>query len=138
MAILVAFGIGFRPLESQHALVTVPRTERMGFWIVGAGMPGGFLACSLYLKTNEADGDINQRLLFQVGTVVHAFAKPFVVGGDWQMEHDVLPSGWVQAAHGAIKRVGQPTCISTAAASEIDYFVVGHGMQLFLCEVEHH
>eukprot|EP00972_Heterocapsa_arctica_P042747 6303822-Heterocapsa_arctica.AAC.2 len=108
----------------------------MGFWIVGCGIRGGLLMCSLYLITGEAEGGKNQDLLFPVGAVIPAMGKSYIIGADWQMEPEFLPAGWVKAIGGHIRAAGKPTCNSWASASGIDYFVVGKAVEMCAMEVE--
>jgi hypothetical protein len=115
-------------VEETHPMVVFPRDERMAFWHVGTGVRGGFVAASLYLITGQGDGPLNQALLFKAGAAIHTLAKPFVVGADWQMEPDMVTQGWLSYVGGKVCASGRPTCISNTCQSEIDFFVIGKGL----------
>ena len=138
VAILVRLGIGYARAEESHSLVRIPRDERMAFWHVGCGLRGGFIAGSLYLVTGQADGQVNQDLLFRAGDVLHTIAKPFVLGADWQMEPSLMPAGWLRYVGAKLVTSGRPTCTSAACLSEIDFFVMGKGLETLAghCEVD--
>ena len=54
-----------------------------------AGRPISYLMCLLYFHTNQDLSDCNLDLLTNLGSVVRAMHRPFVVGADWNM----LPDG---------------------------------------------
>eukprot|EP00972_Heterocapsa_arctica_P100020 14750071-Heterocapsa_arctica.AAC.1 len=107
-------------------------------WVfgLGCGIRGGLRMCSLYLIASEAESGKNQDLLFQVGAVVQAMSKSYIIGADWEMEPEFLPAGWVKAIGVHIRAARKPTCISWACSSEIDYFVVGKAVKMCAMEVE--
>eukprot|EP00959_Pyramimonas_sp_CCMP1952_P311610 6521278-Pyramimonas_sp.AAC.1 len=68
---------------------------------VGGLFPGGFLACTLYLRNSIGLAPANWDLLSRLGAQLKMANMPYIVMGDFNLEPDVLMhSGWVDAVDG--------------------------------------
>jgi hypothetical protein len=123
VGVLVRQQYGLRRLRIEAEEVQVPHNARMGFWCTSGGGPSGCLLVPVYLSTGKEDSLENMQLLYQVGGVLRASGKAYIVGADWQMEPGTLhASGWPDSIGGHIKQAGRPTCMSSGR--EIDFFIV--------------
>ena len=122
---MVRQGISLKQLTEPGPDVLVPRDHRKAFWHVGHWLDGGVIVAVCYLHTGQGDGDINQAVLHQVGGVLRAWCRPYLVLADWQMQPlELQGTGWPAAVVGKVVGPRRPTCIAAGTAREIDYFLV--------------
>ena len=126
-------GVAVRSWVGVHDAADIPTdvewppAHRFSLRWVQAVLRQGILIGSVYLQTGTGLCGANLGILDQIGQVLRAFGRPFVLGGDWQVDREVLEaSGWLGAVGGVV--VAPPanvfTCVTSKSASAIDYFVV--------------
>ena len=123
--------VGTRAADALPAEVEWPPTHRFSLRWVDAVVKGGILVASVYLETGSGYGGANIGILNMIGQVLRAYARPFILGGEWQMDQAVLAaSGWLRAIGGTAVAPAdeQFTCVSSRSASTIDYFVVADAL----------
>ena len=128
--------VGIRDADVLPTDVEWPPAHRFSLRWVDAVIKGGILVASVYLETGSGFGGADIGILNMVGQVLRAYGRPFVLGGDWQMNRAVLEaSGWLRAIGGIAVAPADTefTCVSSRAASTIDFFVIseflGHAVR---------
>ncbi len=119
--------VGIREADALPTDVEWPPQHRFSLRWVDVVVKGGILVGSVYLETGAGYGGANIGILNMIGQVLRAYGRPFILGGDWQMDRTTLEaSGWLRAVGGTVlaPSEGEFTCISSSSASTIDYFVV--------------
>jgi len=108
----------------------------------GGGVAGGIMLVSIYLWHTEGLSARNRHLLACVGEVIRSYGRPFVIGGDFNMEPDSLAGweGW-QKLGASIVAPTEATCVvepskrTQGSESKYDYFVVAKGLLPLIREV---
>ena len=94
-----------------------------------AGMvKGGFDLYSLYAETGSGwQEGVNLTILHQLALAIKVSSRPFVVGGDWQLQaaHFQRDSErWLRAIRGVVIQPPDWTCNVGDSYTTIDFFVV--------------
>ena len=123
-AIFARKGIGLTDVKVPPG-IRMPAAHRVS--LTFANIMGGVVLASVYLTTGIGMAGDNTDFLDQLGELLTALHRPFVLGGDFNMHRDVLDqSGWLRAVRAKV--VGPPaeqaTCLTATSSSAIDYFVV--------------
>ena len=89
-------------------------------WLQGV-VRGGLFILSIWLRDSEGLSPENLDILQHAVEVLASLRGPWVIGGDWNMNPQVLAaSGWLALVDGVIHAPEQPTCNNNT----YDYYVV--------------
>ena len=112
--------------------------ERIQGWETKGWTKGGFLVFSVYLKTGtDAETlDENEALLEDLGRILRALGRPFLLAGDWQCAPEALNKNWLAAINAKNVASGQATCLTWMTCTEIDFFVVSWDLEPFVGNAE--
>ena len=78
---------------------------------MGGVQKGGVHIISIYLWTSEGLTERNLALLHRLKLLVRTLKGPWIVGGDWNVEPELLQSsGWARYLKGQIFATEGPTC----------------------------
>ena len=92
---------------------------------VSAAARHGWAIASVYLITGEGASVANLSILDGVHRRLTAIGGPRVIAGDFQKQpSELMESGWPVSRGYVIVAGNRHTCVSTRAASNIDYFLV--------------
>ena len=84
----------------------------------------GVIVVSIYLVTGQGLKAENSTLLEEIGKVLKALGRPFIVAGDFQMGPEALKeSGWLEAVDAQVFAPRASTCVSSRSAAVIDFYV---------------
>ena len=124
VSLLARTGHSFTPLTAHNCFAHVPRSQRLGAWLVHGGFKGGHVVVVLYLVTGIGLAGQNLEILDELAIFLNAVGKPFVVLADWNFNPgDLKESGWLAAVGGTVVSSGRPTCTQNGSASELDFAV---------------
>ena len=99
--------------EEQHRVVWAYST-----------LADGCILASVYLRHSEGLSPDNRSILEQIAATVSAIEKPWIIAGDFNMEHTVLAeSGWLDMV-GGVAFAPKRTC----GAAGLDFFVVSRSL----------
>ena len=74
-------------------------------------MRGGVHACSIWLVDSQGLTDINLTILAEAAAMLGAISGPWVIGGDWNINPQVLrASGWLGVVGGRLFSTELTTC----------------------------
>ena len=125
VGLLVRPWVRMKRVEFSDDRISIRCSARMGFWMTSLGSTSGTLLISAYFHTNQDLSDFNLDMLTNLGSVIRAMHRPFVVGADWNMLPDVVNEAHLLPAIGArLACSGEATCITPTSARELDYFCV--------------
>ena len=126
----VASGLRQQLVTCMPSELQWPPTRRSIISIVNAVLRGGLAVGSLYAQVGLGYAGENIAMLEQIGQVLRAMDRPFVIGGDFNMTADALTaSGWLSAVHAKVMHApnGEATFVgSHGQSSAIDFFVVSN------------
>ena len=95
----------------------------LGHW--SAFLPGGILIASVYLVTGEPTGQASLAILEQLGLKLAQWNRPFIVGGDFQMQpREMEATGWPQRLAAAVVSPLQEWPASCSSGRMLDFFAV--------------
>ena len=99
---------------------------------------GGFLCVSVYLEDGVGLSDSNWEVLLKVGELLARYGLPFVIGGDFNLDAQLLAdSGWLRRLKAKVQRPREGTCRgSKGSYSHIDYFLVSEGLDQAVLRTE--
>ena len=118
VAVLARKGTG---MTTDNGLAVGPtHAERLHHAWMGGVQRGGIHIVSIYLWTGEGLSERNLALLHRLKLVLRALKGPWVVGGDWNIEPELLQSsGWARFLRGQLFVPKGPTC----GDRRYDYFL---------------
>ena len=113
--------VGMTTVATQETCSAAPYRHRLtATWLQGV-VRGGIFILSIWLRDSEGLSPENLDILQQVAEVLSSLRGPWVIGGDWNINPQVLAaSGWLGIVDGVIHSPEEPTCNSNT----YDYFVV--------------
>ncbi len=124
VAVRSHIGLGWAPGDDTAVLVE----GHIVVAHVAALVKGGYVNYTVYLHTREGMSDRNQQLVQTIGEHAAAHGRPWVAGGDWNVEpQELQESAAFAGLGGVVVSSGAPTCFSGEGGetkSELDYFVV--------------
>ena len=125
-------------IGTRHGHHVVEPTARICAAIVT--VPGGCdtLMCSTYLQCGAGLSDRNIDVLHSMGVSLTTWNKAFIVGGDFNMEPQVLETSGVAARVSATivaPNAPRGTCTTAEHGSLLDYFLVDNQMPSGLADV---
>ena len=119
VAVLARKGIGLTAGENN--VVGDAHSERLHHAWMGGVQKGGVHVISIYLWTGEGLTERNLALLHRLKLLVRTLKGPWVVGGDWNIEPELLQSsGWARYLKGQVFATEGPTC----GDKRYDFFLV--------------
>ncbi len=123
----VAGLLGREGMGSDLFTIVLGRATGCRVWHV---IPGALIVVSVYLRDGVGLNDDNWQVLLRVGEVLAYHGLPYVIGGDFNMDAEVLEhSGWLKRIKGRAMASKLGTCRGTKGSySNIDYFVVADVM----------
>ena len=126
-------GLGYAPGDSSGVVVE----GRIAAAHVAAGCKGGLVCYTVYLYPSEGLSDRNVKLLESLAIHARGHGKPWLAGGDWNMEPLALEEAqWPLKMGAVIRAVSDPigTCAKGAIGSNIDYFLVDRRLKWVAAE----
>ena len=88
---------------------------------------------SLYAETGTSwQEGIKFVILHELALAIKASCRPFIIGGDWQLDADIFQSEqehWLRVIGGVVIQPGSWTCNVGDCYSTIDFFVVHVALQ---------
>ena len=98
---------------------------RVSFGHWAAWLPGGVLVASVYLVAGQATSPESLGLLEVLGSKLAKWNRPFLIGGDFQMEpHQLEATGWPRRLAASVVAPLQAQPTSCTSGRMIDYFVI--------------
>ena len=114
-------GPGYAPGETSATLLN----GRLMACHVNAMCKGGVVVYNAYLWTSEGFSQKNVQILETVLAHKAGHGKPWLLGGDFQIEAEVMQQSiWPRNLDAVVLAPSGPTCMSKGGGSTIDYFLV--------------
>ena len=124
VAVLARSGMGLRnPVEDMKCNGSRAKAAMVD-------LPGkrSVLCISLYLHDGRGLDAFNLGLLRGVGQFARGSGWPYIIGGDYQMQPEVLlDAAYPQQTEGILIAPDKPTCRTSAGYRCLDYFLVERG-----------
>ena len=125
--VMVASARGSPLIDAMLTLpkeVVRPPKERFALTAWRGGLQQGILLGSVYLFTGEGAGEVKVNFLNQVGSVLRALHRPFILGGDFQMSPEALcGTNWLTTVDARAICAEEATYTAGEVSSSIDFFV---------------
>ena len=126
-------GVGYAPGETTATLVP----GRLMACHVNALCKGGLVVYNVYLWTSEGLSHRNVQILEAVLAHKAGHRKPWVLGGDFQIEAKAMQESiWPRNLDAVVVAPPGPTCMSKGGGSTIDYFMVDRRVKRFFGAAE--